>query len=267
MAETGTDLAVFSSVVFARKKKKPPLPAVRRLAGQSLREEWSRLIDDHLPFYVFGPLMFWFIAFVQFQQEWLGHRLPATFWLSVAIVATGAAAIGCLRLIPRARSLVRGERGELKVAEALEELRSAGYRVFHDLVRDGFNIDHVVVGPGGVFAIETKFRSGEGEITFRNGEGLFVDGRLEEKDSLKQARGNAGEMNRLIRDNCGIDAWVFPLVVFVGDWRVRNDWQTTNARVFTPETVTRYLCDQQPRLKRSEIALIASHLERSAKSA
>ena len=68
----------------------------------------------------------------------------------------------------------------------LEELRSEGYKPVHDIVGNGFNIDHVIVGPGGVFAIETKYRSGKGEITVRN-EGVFVDDRLEEKDCLKQA--------------------------------------------------------------------------------
>jgi Nuclease-related domain len=101
---------------------------------------------------------------------------------------------------------------------------SPGNRTFHDLIRDGFNIDHVVVGPAGVFAVETKFRSGHGEIEFRNGEGLFVGGFPEEKDSLKQARASAAEVNRIIKDNCNFDEWVWPLVVFVGDWRVRNDF-------------------------------------------
>jgi hypothetical protein len=154
----------------------------------------------------------------------------------------------------------------LRVAEVLDDLRGYGYRVTHDLTRDGFNIDHVAVGPAGVFAIETKFRSGEGEITFRNGEGLFVGGFPEEKDSLKQARGNAREVNRIIKENCDVDEWVWPLVVFVGDWRVKNDWRTTDARVLTPDTVVQYISNQQPRLTGREIELIASHLERSAKS-
>lgn len=174
--------------------------------------------------------------------------------------------IAYLRLIPRARRLVRGERGELRVAEVLDDLRPHGYRPFHDVVRDGFNVDHVVVGPGGVFAIETKFRSGQGEITFRNGQGLFVDGKAEEKDSLKQARGNAKEVNRMIREHCGFDEWVWPLVVFVGDWRVKNDWRTTDARVFTPDKLVKHIVNQQPCLTSREIELIASHLERSAKA-
>ena len=118
----------------------------------------------------------------------------------MAIIATGAAVIGFLRLMPKARNLVRGEKGELKVAETLEDLRATGYSVFHDIKREGYNIDHVVVGPAGLFVIETKFRSGYGEIEFRNGEGLFVGGKQEEQDALLQARRNARDMNRLLKE-------------------------------------------------------------------
>jgi hypothetical protein len=169
-------------------------------------------------------------------------------------------------LLPIARRLNRGEHGELHVSDALEELRVDGYKPIHDIVGKNFNVDHVLVGPGGVFAIETKFRSGKGEITFRNGEGLFVDGRVEEKDCLKQARGNAAAVAELIAETCGRRQWVTPLVVFVGDWRVKDDWHDTGVRVFTPDRLMRYIRNQQPQLKKSEIKLIVSHLERSSQS-
>lgn len=51
-----------------------------------------------------------------------------------------------------------GFTGERVVGEALNQLLRDGFQVFHDLPFDGFNIDHVVVGPSGVFAIETKTR-------------------------------------------------------------------------------------------------------------
>ncbi|MBA2269118.1 MAG: NERD domain-containing protein [Chthoniobacterales bacterium] len=251
--------------MFPKRKKKAPLPVVRRTAGQSLREEWDRQVNDNLPFIVFSPLILWAVCIVQWLEEWNRTAPMPRFWTGVAVVATGMAVIAFLRLMPKARNLVRGEKGEVKVAEALEELRAAGYRVFHDLRRDGYNIDHVVVGPAGVFAIETKFRSGYGEIEFRNGEGLFVGGRKEESDSLLQARRNARDVGSMLKDDCKVDRWVKPLVVFVGDWRIKNSWQQTDARVLTPEQVGRYFEQLQPELTRNEIKLIASHLERSAK--
>jgi hypothetical protein len=236
---------------------------VQRLPGQSLREEWDRLVNDNLPFVIFIPGMLWLVWFT--QRPAIANKISPDFWLALAIIVTGMSAIAYLRLIPKARRLVRGERGELCVAEVLDDLRSYGYRVAHDLTRDGFNIDHVVVGPAGVFAIETKFRSGSGEITFRNGEGLFVGGFPEEKDSLKQARGNAREVHQIIKENCRLDEWVWPLVVFVGEWRIKNDWRSTDARVFTTDSLVDHIVNQQPRLTKSEIKLIASHL-RSGKN-
>lgn len=262
----GTDLAASADMVFSKKKKRSTVPVVRRTPGQSLREEWDRLINDKLPFVVFVPLMLWFVWFTQWQQVARKSPPQPEFWLVAAIVVTGVAVVACLRLIPRARNLVRGERGELRVAEILEDLRSSGYRAFHDLVGDGYNIDHVVVGPAGVFAIETKFRSGGGEIEFRNSEGLFVGGYPEEKDCLKQARGNAFEVSRIIKEHCRMNQWVKPLVVFVGDWTIKNDWRDTDAWVFSTDQIANYLDRQQPELLRREIDLICTHLERSVKS-
>jgi hypothetical protein len=54
--------------------------------------------------------------------------------------------------------------------------------------------------------------------------------------------------------------------VFVGDWKIRNNWRDTNVRVFTPEELLDHIRNQQPQLIRKDIELIASHLERSAKS-
>src|SRR5436189_80749 len=115
-----------------------------------------------------------------------------------------------------------------------EERRSEGYKPVHDIVGSGFNIDHVIVGPGGVFAIETKYRSGRGQITFRSTEGLFVGERLEEKNCLKQARASAAAVRDLIQESCGRRVWVTPIVVFVGDWKIRNEWRDTNTQVCTP---------------------------------
>jgi len=255
-----------SSPMFPKKRKSQPTLTLRRHAGQSIRNEKERLLENRLMPYVFGPAFLWLICLIESIHSWTRQPPQPRFWLCVAIAATGISVIGFRRLIPIFRRLNRGECGELCVAEVLDDLRSHGYRAFHDLTRDGFNIDHVVVGPAGVFAIETKFRSGQGEITFRNGEGLFIDGFPEEKDSLKQARGNAREVHQLIKDNCGLYEWVWPLVVFVGSWRIKNDWRSTDARVFTTDRLVNHIVNQQPRLKQSEIKLIASHLERSAKS-
>jgi Nuclease-related domain len=262
----GTESAALVGMVFPKKRKKQPVLKVRRRAGQSIRDEKERLLENRLMPYLFGPAFLWMIFAVEAIHSWSHEPPQLRLWLCLAIVVTGFAWIGYRRLFPQFRNLNRGERGELRVAEILDDLRGIGYRAFHDLVGNGYNIDHVVVGPAGVFAIETKFRSGYGEIEFRNGEGLFVGGYPEEKDCLKQARGNAFEVNRIIKDTCGIYQPVKPLVVFVGDWKIKNRWRHTDARVLSTDQITDYFDRQQPELMRREIDLICSHLERSVKS-
>jgi hypothetical protein len=51
-----------------------------------------------------------------------------------------------------------GRDGEWATAQLLEPIIAGGGRVLHDIQASGFNIDHVVIAPGGIFAIETKHR-------------------------------------------------------------------------------------------------------------
>jgi hypothetical protein len=60
------------------------------------------------------------------------------------------------------RSWRRGAEGEEKVAAELAKL-GAGWAVIHDLTigRRGANLDHLVIGPAGVFALNTKNLTGK----------------------------------------------------------------------------------------------------------
>jgi hypothetical protein len=58
----------------------------------------------------------------------------------------------------------RGAEGEETVGRILEELSSEGWHVLHDVSFGRGNIDHAVVGPGGVFAIETKSHPGRRSV-------------------------------------------------------------------------------------------------------
>jgi hypothetical protein len=63
-----------------------------------------------------------------------------------------------MKLLGERQRIRLGCEGELAVGQELEKLRHAGFYIYHDFPGDRFNIDHVVVGPKGVFAIETKTR-------------------------------------------------------------------------------------------------------------
>jgi hypothetical protein len=169
-----------------------------------------------------------------------------------------------LPIIEQLQQITRGVQGETVVGAVLDELGSEDYQAVHAIRRDGCDIDHVLVGPAGVFVLETKHPRGNGVLTFRNGQGLFRDGRRWCNNALAQARNGARLVNGIVQKRCPVTEGALPVVVFVGNWRVADQWQKTDARVFTPETLKTYICDQQPVLKRSEIDLITADLERFA---
>lgn len=99
---------------------------------------------------------------------------------------------------------------EKQVGKSLLELQGHGYRAVHAIRPNGCDIDHVLIGPGGVFVIETKSRKGSGLIIFRNGQGLFVGNRRDSNKAIKQAKAGTGEVARIIEQNCGLSLWVWP---------------------------------------------------------
>jgi Nuclease-related domain len=103
--------------------------------------------------------------------------------------------------------LRRGILGEEAVAEVLAGLPSS-YWVLHSVPTGHGDVDHVVIGPTGVFALETKAWEG----TFYRSRGrLFCNGRPAEH-VLRQARAAAAQLNQVLLD-AGNDQWVEPVVV------------------------------------------------------
>lgn len=72
------------------------------------------------------------------------------------------------------RSWQVGGKAEQELGEALERMREDGFGVLHDRRIPGSeaNIDHVVIGPAGAFAIDTKRYTGTIE---RRNRGWFLD--------------------------------------------------------------------------------------------
>ena len=99
-----------------------------------------------------------------------------------------------------------GREGERAVAEQLDVLKSQGAIVFHDLVGDGFNLDHVVLSSQGVFVVETKTHSkpakGSPKVTF-DGKTLLVNGFQLDRDPITQVQANANWLVGALRATTG----------------------------------------------------------------
>ena len=250
--------------MFPESKKWAPPPPVRPSPGQSLRDQKERITDNWLILFFLTTAFCWILWVVMGLQVPSHQPSQPKLYLCFAIVATGVTAIKFGRLLGQFCNL---KCGELMVAEQLEELRANDFRCFHRIARDEFNIDHVVVGPPGVFAVETKFRRGSGEIEFKSGQGILAGGQEEELESLNRARGKARALHDLIRENAGLEVFVKPLVVLMGDWKVKNgSGDDADVRVITADDVQPYFQNEdQPALTKSEIELISSHVKRTTR--
>jgi hypothetical protein len=94
----------------------------------------------------------------------LGSLLAPRLGLVVGGLATFVAGWG-LRFQPSPDAIARrrGAAGERRTARLLEPLERHGWVVLHDLSVPGSraNLDHLVIGPGGVFVIDSKqYRGG-----------------------------------------------------------------------------------------------------------
>ena len=137
-----------------------------------------------------------------------------------------------IRALPSLRQLRLGLDGELATGQELDQLMLEGYRVFHDVPGESasFNIDHVVVGRNGVFAIETKARSkplnddGKAEREVEYKDGVLIFPHYRNAKPLAQAEYQAKWMHKWLSAAVGKPVPVMPLVALPG-WYVKRSEQ------------------------------------------
>jgi len=105
------------------------------------------------------------------------NRIEAIIVAVLAIVFLGYTLFKLRGFLQERRNIRLGYEGELTVGQTLNRLMLAGYRVYHDFPAEKFNIDHIVVGEKGVFAIETKTRSKHTTTNRRQDATVEYDGR------------------------------------------------------------------------------------------
>lgn len=250
---------------MASEKRSPIQGNPLRNPGQSLDDRMFGFIYDRLV----APLLMAFFLIVIAVFQWL-HALnvvpPAPLlYTAIAVIAVGYAVITILRAIPEMRALKLGRDGEKAVGQYLERLRENGYTVFHDIVATGFNIDHVLIGPAGVFSIETKtFSKAPGpDVKVRfDGEVLTVDGVKLDRDPVAQARGQARWLQNLIEQSTGRKFPVRPVILFPG-WFVEQKSGTSRAVwVLEPKALPAFLAREPETLSTEEIKMAGFHLSR-----
>jgi len=147
------------------RKKDSGLPFANsflRAPGQSLIEELDELngrITDYMVCVLFLPTALYAIYI---SYLFVNKGKPAPSELAVVAGIITVVIVFCLYniagMMKRHRLTRLGYDGEVAVGQEPNQLLRDGYHVYHDFPADQGNIDHIVVGRKGIFAVETKVR-------------------------------------------------------------------------------------------------------------
>jgi hypothetical protein len=153
---------------------------------------------------------------------------------------------------------------ERKTAKQLNGLAKQGWRVLHARaiprddagVSDG-KIDHLVIGPTGVFAIDSESWDSRLPVRTLSHTRLF-HGPFEKKDRLDEARWEANQASRILSLALGEEIPVQPSVAIYGPsvpWRVMS---VRNVDVYAGGKAKTYLLKRPKVLTQEEVDRIAN---------
>jgi hypothetical protein len=138
-------------------------------------------------------------------------------------------------VLPALERRDRGALAEEQVGGLLDSLPRARWRVIHDATLGRGNVDHIVIGPPGVFTIETKSHPGPVRV-----------GRLHGA-TIAQAQAQSKAIGWVT------GAEVEPLVVFSRAWVDRPGARRKGVRVLPGRMLLGYLQKGQTRLGAGEV--------------
>lgn len=236
---------------YRRRKglRSPLTQQLLRPPGQSLRlriEEISNTLDETLLVVTLVPSL---TGGVILSRGLLSGRGLETFWIwvgGILWVCFTAYYVGKIfKLLSKRRDLRLGLDGEMTTAEELNQLMRYGYYVFHDFPADRFNIDHIIIGPAGVFAVETKTRSKgimrgkQGAmVIFENSQLKFPN--FEESESIRQVKDESKWLTQFLGKSVGKPVTVKPILAIPG-WFVERRTKDPSIMVINPKEVAKHV--------------------------
>ncbi|MDD9206454.1 nuclease-related domain-containing protein [Georgenia sp. 10Sc9-8] len=156
-----------------------------------------------------------------------------------------------------------GAVGEGKVAAQLEKLRAHDprWRFLHAVPvgQRGSDIDHVAIGPAGVFTLNAKHHPGA--RIWITDEEFFVNGRW--RPYIRNSRHEAARASRLLSRACGFQVRVRALIVPVRPGALTVKRPPVDLDVVRRQRVARWLAHQPHALPTAIIEEIFAHARRS----
>ena len=140
------------------KSKAPFTDNFLRSPGESLFNQMQDLnekISNSIIEVVFVPILV-AVVFLISSTSSMFNKTYTSILISVFVIFLIYYIWKILKLIGKRRQLRLGYEGEVASGQELNQLMLDGYNVYHDFQAEKFNIDHIVVGPDAVYAIEQR---------------------------------------------------------------------------------------------------------------
>ena len=203
--------AFFITLALIKRKKggkrNPLCKDILRGAGESLRikvKELDEKLNDTFLMLYFSPLtvvgFYFMILYLQGRQFKYSEII---FYGITILFALTFFSIKLYKLLHERNAYRLGLDAELAVGQELNHLMLDGFHVYHDFPQEKSNIDHIVVGPSGVFAVETKGKSkpdrGRGstdsKVVYDGQKLIFPDNEIN-TEFIAQARKQAASLSK-----------------------------------------------------------------------
>jgi hypothetical protein len=151
-----------------------------------------------------------------------------------------------------------GALGERVVASYLRSLPPS-WHVFHSLPigRNDSDIDHVVVGPGGLFSINTKHH--HGKKIWVAGKTLRVNG--QPQYYIQRSESEAKQLTEVLAARGGWVPDARGVVAILGSASITVRNEPSNVKVLSARGLTRWLAKRPPALEPEEVRRLASILD------
>jgi hypothetical protein len=215
----------------------------RRPAGETIRvklAEFDDKIGQWVAMLALVPILVGVSASLKPPTTWLGFS-P---WIAFSLIYTAFFGLRLHRMLCKREDYQLGFDGERFVGEELNRLIGHGYEVYHDVPFDGFNMDHVLVGPGGVFVVETKTRRKPVDKSKGKEFRVQFDGSClrwpwgTDAHGLEQAVNNARTLSQWLGGAVGEPVYVTPILTLPG-WMVDRTVARSKVQVLNPKEILR----------------------------
>ena len=198
--------------------------------------------------------------------KWYMQAPPSPIWTTILALPFIIYAI--YKLIKEKKKielLKQGRDGEKAVGQYLENFRELGMKVHHDIVGDGFNIDHLLISTKGVYLIETKTYSkpskGKTEIEF---DGLdFYYNSVKYNDNIQvQVLAGSTWIKDLIEELTTKKVDVKPVILFPGWFVKMTRKHDSNIWALNPRNLQKFIGNQNDVISKEDVQLISNHIAR-----